>query len=136
MLKTLQGNWKDVDAAAIALRAQSMRIIPEKVKNEILDAKTQDDATFYLFQHLCSQATLADLRKLCSILKEADGYSKMNTFGKTLQTELDKVRWYITVANTTMPSGRKRMGPPYHNMFVYNAVEAHGYVTESKWGTS
>ena len=69
-----------------------MGIIPEKVKNEVLDARAKDDANDCLFEHLCSQATLADLRNLCSIMKEAKGYSKMIGFGETLQAELDKVR--------------------------------------------
>ena len=82
---------RHVDATAIARDALRKGIIPEKVKNDVLDAKTQDDANDFLFRHLCSQATLEDLRKLCNIMKEAKGYSKMNAFGEKLQAELDKV---------------------------------------------
>ena len=92
MLKSLRNDFKkNVDATAIAPDARRMGIIPERVKNRILHAETQDDANDCLFGHLCSQATLEDLRKLCGIMKEADGYSNMIAFGETLQAELDKV---------------------------------------------
>ena len=83
---------RHVDAKAIAPDAYREGIIPERVKNRILHAETQDDANDCLFEHLCSQATLEDLRKLCSIMKKAKGYSNMIAFGRTLQAELDKVR--------------------------------------------
>ena len=93
MLKSLLNDFKkNVDATAIARDACREGIIPERVKNRILHAEAQDDANDCLFGHLCSQATLEDLKRLCGILKEADGYSKMIAFGGTLQAELDKVR--------------------------------------------
>ena len=93
VLKTVINNFRrHVVATAIASDARREGIIPERVKNRILHAETQDDANDCLFEHLCSQATLEDLRKLCSIMKKADGYSNMNTFGETLQAEVDKVR--------------------------------------------
>ena len=81
-----------MDAAAIARDARRKGIIPERVEKRILHAETEGDANDCLFKHLCSQASLVDLIKLCSIMKEAEGYSQMNGFGMTLQVELDKVR--------------------------------------------
>ena len=93
VLKSLLNDFKkNVVATAIASDARREGIIPERVKNRILHAETQDDANDCLFEHLCSQATLEDLRKLCSIMKKAKGYSNMIAFGETLQAELDKVR--------------------------------------------
>ena len=92
VLKTLLNDFRrHVDATAIAPDARIQGIIPERVKKNILDATTQDDANLHLFQHLCSQARFKDLRKLCSIMKEADGHPNMIAFGETLQAELDKV---------------------------------------------
>ena len=81
-----------MDAAAIARAARSKRIIPVRVEKRILHSETEGDANDCLFEHLWSQALLVDLINLCSIMKEAEGYSQMNGFGMTLQAELDKVR--------------------------------------------
>lgn len=92
VLKSLQSDFMShVDAKAIASDARRGEIVPERVETEILHAKTKDVANDYLFQHLCSQATPEDLRKLCSIMEKAKGFSKMIAFGKALQAELEKV---------------------------------------------
>ena len=68
---------RQVDARVIAPDAFRNGIISERVKHKILHAETQDDANNYLFHHLCSQAIFEDIRKLCHIMKEADGYSNI-----------------------------------------------------------
>ena len=82
---------KHVDAAAIVQDAWRQGIIPEKVMNIIRKAESQREANHNLFHHLCLQATVEDLRKLCSIMKEAKGYSNMIFYGETLLAKLDKV---------------------------------------------
>ena len=78
VLKTVLNNFRRrVDARVIAPNAFRNRIISERVKHKILHAEIQDDANDYMLEHLCSQAIFEDLRKLCHIMKEADGYSNM-----------------------------------------------------------
>lgn len=81
----------NVDAKAIARAALNDGIIPESVQSDILGAKAKDAANYILFEHLRSQAKLEDLRKLCKIMTEAKGCSKMMDFGKKLRSRLDKV---------------------------------------------
>ena len=80
-----------VIAEAIAREARREHIIPTTVETDILNAKDQRSANDYLFEHLHLQATVEDLRKLCNMMKDAEGYPIMNGFGETLEAELDKV---------------------------------------------
>ena len=80
-----------VIAKAIAQEARREHIIPTTVETDIRNAKDHRSANDYLFEHLRSQATVEDLRKLCSIMKDTKGYRIMNGFGETLEAELDKV---------------------------------------------
>ena len=92
VLESLQdGFMKCVVAKAIAHKAVDKKIIPETVETDIVNAKDQSSANHYMFAHLCLQATVEDLRKLCNIMKDAKGYRIMNGFGETLEVELDKV---------------------------------------------
>ena len=92
MLKSLQSEFRRrVVAKAIAQEARGKHIIPACVETDILRAKERSSANYHLFEHLCSQVTVEDLRKLCSIMKDAEGYSLMNGFGNKLEDELDVV---------------------------------------------
>ena len=82
---------KYVVAKAIAHKAVDKKIIPETVETDIANAKDKSSANHYMFVHLRAQATVEDLKELCSIMKDAKGNSKMNGFGETLEAELDKV---------------------------------------------
>ncbi len=99
VLESLQdGFMKCVVAKAIAHKAVDKKIIPETVETDILNAKDRSSANHYLLAHLRSQVTVKDLREMCSIMKDAEGNSKMNGFGKRLEAELDMVCGYVTVA--------------------------------------
>ena len=90
--ESLQDDFmKCVVAKTIAQEAVAKKIIPENVETDIIGAKDHSSANHYMFRHLRSQATVKDLRKLCSIMKDAEGNSLMNDFGGTLEAELDKV---------------------------------------------
>ena len=80
-----------VIAKAIAQEARREHIIPTTVETDIRNARDQTSANDYLFEHLRLQATVEDLRKLCSIMKDTEGYRIMNGFGKKLEAELDNV---------------------------------------------
>ena len=81
-----------MDAKAVARQARSKKIIPEAVKTRINDSQSSDEANDILFEHLRSQATLEGLRRLCSIMKEAEGYEQMQKFGRKLEAKLEEVR--------------------------------------------
>ena len=83
---------KHVNAKAIARDLRSEKIIPEAVETSIKTSQSSDEANDFLFEHLRSQATLENLRHLCSIMKDAEGYGKMQSFGKELQAKLEEVR--------------------------------------------
>ena len=92
VLKSLQSEFRRrVVAKAIAQEARREHIIPTTVETDILRAKEQSSANDHLFEHLRLQVTVEGLRQLCSIMKDAKGYSLMNGFGKELETELDVV---------------------------------------------
>ena len=85
-----------VNAKAIAPEAQGQEIIPEAVKNEIKGSNSLEEANNALLEHLRSQAILEDLLLLCKIMRESKGYRKMQRFGETLQTRLEKVSYVRT----------------------------------------
>ena len=90
VLKSLQSEFRRrVVAKAIAQEARIMEIIPPCIETDIINARERSIANDHLFEHLRWQATVEDLRNLCSIMK--DGYSSMNGFGKKLEAELDVV---------------------------------------------
>ena len=80
-----------VDAKAIAPELRSEDIIPEAIETQIIESNSFDKANNFLLVHLRRQATLEDLLRLCSIMKESKGYRKMQGFGETLQARLEKV---------------------------------------------
>ena len=86
---------RHVDAKAIASEVRGKGIIPEKVETEIKDSKSLGDANNTLLVHLRNQALPEDLLHLCHIMKESEGYSKMQRFGEKLQTRLEKVRMLL-----------------------------------------
>ena len=81
-----------VNAKAIARDLRIEKIIPEAVETSIKTSQSSDEANNFLFEHLRSQAILEDLRRLCSIMEDAEGYGKMQRFGKELQAKLEEVR--------------------------------------------
>ena len=83
---------RHVNAKAIARDLRSENIIPEAVETSIKTSQSSDEANDFLFEHLRSQATLEDLRRLCSIMKGAKGYGKVQKFGKELEAKLEEVR--------------------------------------------
>ena len=92
VLKLVQDDFMNcVVAKAIAHEAVAKEIIPENVETDIVNAKDDRSANHCMFRHLSSQATVEDLRKLCSIMKGAKGNSNMIAFGETLESELGKV---------------------------------------------
>ena len=92
VLKSLQSEFRrHVVAKAIAQEARIVEIIPPCVESDIINARERSIANDHLFEHIRWQATVEDLRNLCSIMKEAKGYSSMNGFGKKLEAELDVV---------------------------------------------
>ncbi len=92
VLKSLKNEFMDsVSAKDIARDARRGGIITGKVKGDIRDATDQRSANDHMYEHLCSQATEETMRKLCRIMKDAQGCGKMKSFGETLEAELDKV---------------------------------------------
>ena len=92
VLKSLQSEFRrHVVAKAIAQEARIVEIIPTTVETDIINARERSIANDHLFEHLRWQATVEDLRNLCSIMKGTKGYSSMNGFGKELEAELDVV---------------------------------------------
>ena len=81
-----------MDAKAVARQARRKKIIPEAVETRINDSQSSDEANDILFVHLRSQATLEGLSRLCSIMKEAEGYQQMQKFGRKLEAKLEEVR--------------------------------------------
>ena len=87
---------RDVDARAIAQKAQMEEIIPEDVEIQINESKSSDAAKNVLFEHSHDQVTLEGLRRFCSIMIESKGYQLMQKFGKELQAKPEEVRWDCT----------------------------------------
>ena len=97
ILKEVQREFmRCVDARAIAQKARMEKIIPEAVESQINESRSSDAAKNALFKHLHDQAMLEDLRCLCSIMIESEGYKRMQMFGNGLLAKLEEVRWDCT----------------------------------------
>ena len=134
VLREVQSEFvSNVDAKAVARAAQSNGIIPQWVKNEILGAKANDEANYVLLEHLCSQATLRDLRELCRIMKATKGCSKMIDFGKKLQTGLEKVMIIVCIICDVMHVVSKTIWNTAHEYYT-RVHNLHIHVHEElKW---
>ena len=124
----------NVNAQAIARVAKRRDVISEKVRNKILAAEAMDDANDILFEHLCSQATLEDLRTLCSIMKEAKGYSNMISFGAELQRWLEEVAgndvMYLCLQDHV---AYLTIGTLVHCLHVQYIIDTRGYMQVYQW---
>ena len=83
---------KDVDAKHIAREAYHKSIISEEHVTRIEKAESTKAANEILFMHLYQQATQSSLEKVCKIMTDATGYTKMQNFGETLR---DKVSTHL-----------------------------------------
>ena len=89
ILKSFQDEFlKTMDAQALCRRLALKGIIPEKVKTQILRAESKDEANIILYSHLIEQGTEANLRQLCEIARDVEGYGNMNELGRRILKHL------------------------------------------------
>ena len=82
---------RDMDAKEIAVTLKQERVIPEGIATDIANARSKKKANEVLYDHLYSQASEDDLKRLFKLCSEEEGYSKMNAFGKDMLEELEQI---------------------------------------------
>ena len=78
----------DMDAKEMAGTLKEKRVIPPEIETDIANARSPMKANEVLYDHLQSQASEDDLKRLFQLCSERQGYSKMSTFGKHMLGEL------------------------------------------------
>ena len=81
---------KDMDAKVIAGTLKRESVIPERIATDIANARSTKKANGILYDHLYSQASEDDLKRLFKLCSEEEGYSKMNAFGNDMLRELEQ----------------------------------------------
>ena len=81
---------RDMDSKVIAMTLEQESVIPERIATDIANARSKKKANGILYDHLYSQASEDDLKRLFKLCSEEEGYSKMNAFGKDMLEELEQ----------------------------------------------
>ena len=80
----------DLDAKEIAGTLQRNGVIPEEIAADIANARSKTKANEVLYDHLQSQSSEDDLKRLFQLCREKKGYSVMNAFGTDILVELER----------------------------------------------
>ena len=80
----------DIDAKEIAGTLQWNGVISEEIAADIAHARSKTKANEVLYDHLRSQASEDDLKRLFQLCRKKKGYSVMNAFGEDMLGELEQ----------------------------------------------
>ena len=85
-----------MNSKEIAPRLKTLKLIPEAVESDILQAKTKELANACLFNHLTNDADEKTVREVFRVAPEEAGYGKMNKFAAGVLKKLQRgVYWCI-----------------------------------------
>ena len=99
LLKDVRNQFlTDVNAKYIASDTRFGGIIPGEIETEIKEARSRKNANDILFTHLYNQAIPPDLDSLSSIMIGAEGYRKMQAFGKELHDKVSILFVWVYIA--------------------------------------
>ena len=78
-------------------RLQRKEVIPEDVVSDISAATNVADRQEILFLHLSRNADVKTLREYFDVITAANGFPKMQSFGKRMKEELQQGGWLVCV---------------------------------------
>ena len=93
-----------MDAKDIAKTLQRKGVISEEIATDIATARSKTKANEVLYDHLRSQASVDDLKRLFQLFGEETGYSRMNAFGEDMLRKLEqrgKIALVLTLLKVT-----------------------------------
>ena len=79
------------------MRLQRKGVISQDVASRISAATNEEDAQEVLFLHLSCNADVKTLMTYCEVIVAANGFPKMQSFGKTMKEELQQEGWLVCV---------------------------------------
>ena len=79
-----------MNSKEIAPQLKTLKLIPEAVESDILQAKTRELANARLLNHLKEDADEKAVREVFRIASEEAGYGKMNTFAAGVLRKLQR----------------------------------------------
>ena len=82
-----------MNSEVIATQLETLALIPERVKNDILHSKRREDGNAHLFRHLKEDANERTAVEIFRVASEESGYGKMNDFAAFMLNELQG-GWY------------------------------------------
>ena len=85
--------FKAVDAKVSLLRLKRKGVISEGVIADIQGAKNDDDAKEILYKHLVKNATVNTLKEYCNVATAAEGFPRMQEFGRKMLEMLQLGGW-------------------------------------------
>ena len=93
ILKVYEDEFIDiVYAKQSLLKLKHKGVISQAVRTSIEDAN-DEDAKYLLFEHLQKNATIDTLREYCKVAIAADGFSRMQAFGRKMMETLSLGGW-------------------------------------------
>ena len=78
-------------------RLQRKEVIPEDVVSDISAATNVADRQDILFTHLSRNADVKTLREYFDVITAANGFPKMQSFGRRMKEELQQGGWLVCV---------------------------------------
>ena len=82
-----------VNARFSLRRLKRLGVITQDVMSHINAATNDEDAQELLYEHLTHHATVDTLMKYCEVATAAEGYPKMQSFGRKMVEELQQRGW-------------------------------------------
>ena len=82
------------------LRLQRKGVISQDVVSRISAATNEEDAQEILFTHLLHNADVNVLRVYCEVIIAANGFPKMQLFGRRMKEELHQGGWLVRTVYT------------------------------------
>ena len=77
------------------LRLQHKGVISQDVVSRITAAANEEDAQEILFAHLSHSVDVNTLREYCEVIITANGFPKMQSFGRRMKEELQQGGWLV-----------------------------------------
>ena len=79
------------------MRLQRKGVISQDIASRISAATNEEDAQEMLFFHLSCNADVKTLREYFDVITAANGFPKLQSFGRKMKEELQQGGWLVSV---------------------------------------
>ena len=93
-LEEYEEEFFDVTVAKYSLRKMQRKGVISQEIADIIKQESESEATEALYEHLRKHANVDTMKEYCCIITAAEGYPKMQAFGRKMSTMLQLGGWW------------------------------------------